>query len=63
MTIHYFIHPRYEDDFSPGKVIDAASFKTLHPVAASWCQVLSANQEKGRCVEFGVLCTGKYGPP
>lgn len=54
MTIKYFIHPLYEENFSEGRIIDAASFKTLHPVAAAWCSVIDANQEKLQALE-GVL--------
>lgn len=54
MTIRYFIHPHYEDNFSEGKVVDKASFKTLNPIAAAWVQILDANQKKLQMLE-GVL--------
>ncbi|RPD40062.1 hypothetical protein [Chitinophaga barathri] len=54
MTINYFIHPHYQENFTQGKIIDATSFKTLHPVAAAWCRIIDANQEKLRALE-GVL--------
>jgi hypothetical protein len=54
MIIRYFIHTRYEDEFSQGKAVDAASFKILHPVAAAWGRVLDANHEKLQTLE-GIL--------
>lgn len=54
MTINYFIHPHYQETFTQGKIIDATSFKTLHPITAAWCRIIDANREQLQALE-GVL--------